>query len=179
MRYDIIIIGGDDRDAELGIRLLESGKSCALICRGRISGDTSRELFRQRGGVLMMGDGVSKVEFDGNAVCCIYTEALRDTPLQAGAYVLCSGRFFTRGLLSDMDKVFEPVFGCDVKYDPDRSRWCAEDFYAKQPFESYGVVCGSDGKAVVNGQSISNLYVCGSILCDGQDKSEEVCKSIM
>ena len=107
MRYDVIIIGGGDGDATLGLKILEAGKSCALLCEGRISEDKTREAFRSAGGVLLMGDRVREVKWESDTkVEALFTENLGDTPLQAGCFVLCSGRFFTRGLKSDMEKVF-------------------------------------------------------------------------
>ena len=105
MRYDVIIIGGGDGDATLGLKILEAGKSCALLCEGRISEDKTREAFRSAGGVLLMGDRVREVKWESDTkVEALFTDNLGDTPLQAGCFVLCSGRFFTRGLKSDMER---------------------------------------------------------------------------
>ncbi len=177
MRYDVVIIGGDDIDARLGIKALESDKTCVLICVGRISEDHNREEFRQKGGTLLMGDRVSRVEWSSsNEIKAVFTENMGNTPLEAGVFVLCSGRFFTRGLVSDREKVFEPIFDLDVKFWKDRSLWCVEDFFAPQPFESFGVVSSPSGHAIKNGEQITNLLVSGSILCDGQNNEETVCK---
>ena len=178
MRQDVIIIGGGQQDAALAQRLLEAGKKVLLICEGRKSEDRSREDFRRAGGTLLSGDKLSRVEWseDGSRVEAIYTEGLEDTPLRAEAYVLCSGRFFTRGLLSEEDRVWEPLFGVDVKYLKDSATWCVQDFFSPQPFESFGVIVGEDGKAFKHGKTIENLYAAGDILCDGTDNLEELCR---
>ena len=181
MRADVIIIGGGQQDAALATRLLEAGKKVLLIFEGRKSEDRSREEFRVKGGSLLAGDKVCRVDWaeDGSRVEAIYTEGLEDTALRAEAYVLCSGRFFTRGLLSEEDRVWEPVFGVDVKYLKDSSQWCDPDFFAPQPFESFGVIPSKDCKALKDGKEIENLYVTGDILCDGIDNTEELCKRII
>lgn len=180
MRADVIIIGGGQQDAALATRLLEAGKKVILIFEGRKSEDKSREEFRAKGGTLLAGDKVSRVEWseDGQRVEAIYTRGLEDTPLRADHYVLCSGRFFTRGLLSEEDRVWEPVFGVDVKYLKDSSKWCVQDFFAPQPFEAFGVIPSENCKALKGGKEIENLYVTGDILCDGIDNLEELCKKI-
>ena len=178
MKSDVIIIGGGEGDALLGMQVLSKGQSCVLICPGRISEDTSREEFRSKGGVLLLSDSVSRVNWSSDTkIESLNTANLGSTSLSADKYVLCSGRFFSRGLISDMNGVYEPVFGLDVKYDSDRSRWCVEDFFATQPFESFGVL-SKEGRALKNGRAVENLYVCGDILCDGQDNKEWICKII-
>ncbi len=166
MKFDVIIIGGGRGDAAVGLEVLSQGRTCALICPGRISEDASREQFRSAGGVLLLSDAVSKVKWtsEGN-VAGIYTQKLGSTILTADRFILCSGRFFSRGLVSDMNGIYEPVFGLDVRYEKDRSLWCSQDFFAAQPFEKFGVQT-LDGKALKGGKTIENLYVTGEILGD-------------
>ena len=177
MKHDIIIIGGDSSDALLAKSMVEKGYRTLLICGGRLSADNSREEFRKAGGTLLMSDKVSEVEWDGAKIAALKTENLKSTRLQADRYILCSGRFFTRGLLSDDSRIWEPVFGVDVQFEPDRSKWCNEDFFAEQPFESFGVEVAADGRALKNGAVVENLWVCGEVLCDKQDNKELICKS--
>ncbi len=180
MKYDVVIIGGDDIDARLGIKVIESGRTCALICAGRISEDHSREDFRKMGGTLLLGDKVNRVEWSSSReVKSLFTDNLGGTPIEADIFVLCSGRFFTRGLVSDMERIFEPIFDLDVKFEKDRSLWCVEDFFAPQPFETFGVVSSPNGYALKGGEQITNLMVIGSILCDGQNNEEIVCANMI
>ena len=87
MRADVIIIGGGQQDAALATRLLEAGKKVLLIFEGRNSEDRSREEFRAKGGSLLAGDKVCRVDWaeDGSRVEAIYTEGLEDTALRAEA----------------------------------------------------------------------------------------------
>ena len=97
----------------------------------------------------------------------------------ASVYVLATGRFFTRGLVSDMNSIRESVFGADVQFDPDPSRWCVEDFFAAQPFESFGVVVDEDQHPLKNGKAIVNLYAAGGILAGCVDNTEQICRKII
>lgn len=177
MKYDIIIIGGDPGDAALAKALLEKGHKTLLICSGRLSADNSREEFRKAGGTLLLGDSVANVQWQDGKPVSISTENLKTTTLQADTFILCSGRFFTRGLLSDDTHIWEPVFGCDVQFDADRSRWCDDDFFSEQPFESFGVMVNAEGKVLRGGEVVDNLWACGGILCDKQDNWELICRN--
>ena len=166
MKFDVIIIGGGRGDAAAGLEVLSRGLTCALICPGRISEDSTREQFRLAGGVLLLSDSVKEVEWTSDGrVEGVYTQNLGTTLLEADRFILCSGRFFSRGLVSDRNGIYEPVFGLDVRYEKDRSLWCSQDFFAAQPFEKFGVET-LDGKALKGGKTIENLYVIGEILCD-------------
>lgn len=166
MKFDVIIIGGGRGDAAAGLEVLSRGLTCALICPGRISGDSAREQFRLAGGVLLLSDFVKEIRWTSDGrVEGVYTQNLGSTLLEADKFILCSGRFFSRGLVSDRNGVYEPVFALDVRYEKDRSLWCSPDFFAAQPFEKFGVET-LDGKALKGGKSIENLYVIGEILGD-------------
>lgn len=178
MKYDVIIIGGGKGDALIGLNALKAGKTCLLICEGRISEDKSREDFRKHGGTLLFGDKIKEVKWSPSMqeIECVYTQNLEDTKLESDCFILCSGRFFTKGLVSNRFGVYESVFGVDVKYLEDRALWCVEDFFSEQPFESFGVIVNPEWKAFKNNLVISNLYVAGEILCDKQNNIEEICK---
>ena len=166
MKFDVIIIGGDRCDAVEGLRYIKEGKSVCLIAEGgHLDSPEDRVAFAHAGGTLLLGDSVARVEWaaDGS-VAAIFTANLGNTPLTAPTYILASGRFFTKGLCSDMDKVWEPVFGADVKFGEDPSKWCSEDFFAPQPFESFGVLTSKDGHVLKGGEPIVNLIACGSII---------------
>lgn len=166
MKFDVIIIGGDRCDAAEGLRYIKEGKSVCLIAEGgHLDSPEDRLAFAHKGGTLLLGDSVARVEWtEDGSVARLFTVNLGGTPLEAPLYILASGRFFTKGLCSDMDKVWEPVFGVDVRFGEDPSKWCSEDFFAPQPFESFGVIADSEGHALKDGRPVSNLIACGSIL---------------
>ena len=180
MKYDVIIAGGDPADVKIAMAALAAGKNCCLIAEGRLSGEGGRNAFAQAGGVLLLGDHIASVEWaEDGSVAALYTANLGDERLLASVYVLATGRFFTRGLVSDMNSIRESVFGADVQFDPDPSRWCVEDFFAAQPFESFGVVVDEDQHPLKNGKAIVNLYAAGGILAGCVDNTEQICRKII
>ena len=84
--------------------------------------------------------------------------------LEAAEFVLATGRFFSRGLVADMEGVREPLFGADVDFPADRSKWFDPDFFAPQPFESFGVKTDKAGKILKDGKPVENVYAVGKIL---------------
>ena len=92
------------------------------------------------------------------------SRSLGPDAIVAGSYVLATGRFYNGGLVADMDRVYEPLFGLDVEYEKDRSKWFDPDFFAPQPFLSFGVRVDADGHPSVQGVTVNNLLVKGEIL---------------
>ena len=167
MKFDVIIIGGDRKDAEVGLYWIIEKKSVCLIAKGGLIGVSPEERARfvQAGGTLLCSDAVKKVEWnEDGSVKRLFTENFGDTPLEAERYILASGRFVSGGLKSDMEKVWEPVFGADVEYDKDPEKWCDEDFFAPQPFEKFGVKTLAPNMVLKDGKPIKNLQAFGDII---------------
>ena len=76
-------------------------------------------------------------------------------------YILASGSYFGHGLIADIEKIIEPVFGADVLFDADRNSWYDKDFFARQNYIGFGVATDGSFK---DGSAIGNLYASGSIL---------------
>ncbi len=184
MRFDTVIIGGGLAGATAGVELLRAGSKVAIVSEGLSMHETPMARFISSGGTLLPGDSVVSGDWDGEGrLLRVRTRNLEDTPLEADSFILCTGKFFSRGLVSTMDRVYEPLFGCDVSYDPDREGWCHPDFFGKQPFESFGVVTDSRGRVLFGGKPAENLYAAGEIL-SGDDvdivkSAVEVCKNLI
>ncbi len=169
MRFDVIIMGGGPAGTGIGLALQKAGRKCLVVAEGLSINPSKRSEFVACGGTLLPGDSVVGGEFDGNVLRNVRTENLVGTILEADFFVLATGRFFSRGLVSTMDGIFEPVFGCDVRYEQDREKWVNPDFYADQPFEQFGVVTDDCGRVRVEGVTIDNLYAAGEILAGPAD----------
>jgi glycerol-3-phosphate dehydrogenase subunit B len=143
-----------------------------------ISGIRAQYLLKQRfmelGGTYMLGDTVNKVDFDDNRVNKIYTVNHGDIPLRGNEYVLCSGSFFSQGLMALPNDVIDPVCGLDIDYVPDRKQWFSEKMFDKQRFESFGIKTNSKFQAIKGGIAIENMHVCGASL-GGFDALKEGC----
>ena len=105
------------------------------------------------------------------------------TLLYADNFFLCTGKFFSKGIVSTMDKVYEPVFGCDVQYEKDSSKWVTGSFADPQPFMSFGVITDPEGRVSVNGETVTNLYAAGEILAGSnvniEESVSEVCRRLI
>lgn len=178
MKFDVVIIGGGLAGCTAGLELVRKGKGCVIVSEGLSLNDTPRKEYLAAGGVLLPGDGVTGGEWKGNRLECVFTRNLGQTRLEADNFILATGKFFSKGLVATMDRIYESIFGCDVRYDKDRDKWCAEDFSDEQPFESFGVITDSSGLVYINGEKAENLYAAGEILEGRPDIKESALKVV-
>lgn len=120
--------------------------------------------FVTLGGVYMLGDHVLNAELEGYKVKKVFSRNHGDIPFTAKNYVLATGSYFSQGLLSTNNSVFEPVFNLDVAFTSDRQEWYQQDMFDKQPYQSFGVRTTECFKGLKNGKEFENLYVAGAIL---------------
>ena len=182
MKFDVVIIGGGLAGMTAATTLQQGGLRCAVVAEGLSLSGTSREAYIAAGGTLLAGDRVTGGRIVNGRLLDVTTEKLGDVTLEARAFILATGKFFSRGILADMDKVYEPVFGLDVQYDPDRSNWFSPSFSAPQRFLEFGVVT-EDGCAVKDGVRIENLFPAGEVLAGlssaGSDATGEITQSAL
>ena len=182
MKFDVIIIGGGLAGMTAGVGLLRAGRSVAAVSEGLSMHETPAAEFIALGGTFLPGDSVLRGEWDGDRLLRVFTRNLEDTPLAADAFILSTGKFFSRGLVATMDSVAEPVFGCDVFWEKDRDKWCDPDFFAPQPFERFGVLTSPDGRVFRGGREAENLYAAGEILAGEVDivkTANDVCRNLI
>ena len=129
-----------------------------------------KRAYEQAGGTFLMGDEAVAPVMDEGHVKALRTLNLGAHLLQADHYILATGSFFSKGLASSMQKIYEPLFGLDIFHDPDRTRWYDLDFFAPQAYGRFGVETDRHFRALKDGKVIDNLYVAGSVLahCDAQ-----------
>lgn len=163
MKFDVIIIGGGLAGMTAATALQEAGLRCAVVAEGLSLHNAPRRGFSAAGGTMLAGDRVVSGRFAGDRLVAVRTEKLGDVELEAENFVLATGKYFSRGLVADMDRVYEPLFGLDVEYDEDRSTWFDPSFAAPQKFLEFGVK-SLDGRAVKDGAVIANLYPAGEVL---------------
>ncbi|MBD5204776.1 MAG: glycerol-3-phosphate dehydrogenase subunit GlpB [Bacteroidales bacterium] len=123
-----------------------------------------RDLFIRLGGEFMPGDTVVKGEFEKNRLKKIYTVNFGDMPLEAENFVISTGSFFGHGLIADMERIYEPALGLDLNVKGGRTEWYKKDFYASQPYMTYGVITDSRFRPSRHGETIENLYATGALL---------------
>jgi glycerol-3-phosphate dehydrogenase subunit B len=123
-----------------------------------------RRYFQELGGVYMLGDSAVGYKVDGDNISHLYTVNHADIPFVANNFVLATGSYFSGGLVADMNKVYEPLFGADVWQLSNRDEWYERDIFRGQAYESFGVETDAEFRAMRGGRVVGNLYVAGAAL---------------
>jgi len=131
-----------------------------------------KDYFIKLGGMYFLGDEVTEGIFEDNKLTAVKTVNHQDITMRADNFVLATGSFFSKGLISNQNKVIEPIFNLDVDADSDRKNWCDEQFFNDQAFMHYGVSIDADFHATLGGKSIENLYVAGSSISGANSLKE-------
>ena len=120
--------------------------------------------FEVLGGTFLMGDEVTSAAMHEGIVSSVTTRNLDTARLFADHFILATGGYFSKGLVSTPTLVNEPLFGLDIDYPEDRNAWYDPDFFADQPYLNFGVKTDESLRAVKDGVPLQNLYAIGSIL---------------
>lgn len=123
-----------------------------------------KRYFQKLGGTYMLGDSVTGGEFEGDRLKAVTTRNHGDFRFEADNFILASGGLFSKGLVSDMNAVREPVFGLDVDYLTGRSQWYDRNMFEAQPYMAFGVSVGKNFHVLRNGTRVDNLYAAGAVL---------------
>lgn len=163
------VLGVDCRD---GVKRLEKrlNRSVAVVATlppsvpGIQVQTLLRRYFQELGGVYMLGDSAVGYKVDGDNISHLYTVNHADIPFVANNFVLATGSYFSGGLVADMNKVYEPLFGADVWQLSNRDEWYERDIFRGQAYESFGVETDAEFRAMRGGRVVGNLYVAGAAL---------------
>ncbi len=128
-----------------------------------------REWLVGRGVRFLLGHPVSKVFIEGRR--CGRLE-VANPPLvnfySADHYILATGRFISRGLVADRERIYEPLFGLPVVQPSSHEDWFGKSFWGdlSHPVHEAGVLINSSFRPTdENGSPIlDNVRVAGSIL---------------
>lgn len=123
-----------------------------------------RDLFIRLDGEFLPGDTVKRGEITDGRLRRIFTVNLGDMPLEADNFVISTGSFFGHGLIADMEHIYEPALGLDLNVSKGRTAWYDKDFYAPQPYMTFGVVTDEDFHPSSHGRTVGNLYATGALL---------------
>lgn len=126
---------------------------------------TLKAEFEKAGGRFLLGDTVTDAVFgqDGK-IESIETANFGDLRMYADNFVLATGSFFSKGMIATPEKVYEPVFGIDLTFGEKREDWFDRNFWNRQDYISYGAKVNSSLNPSIDGMTINNLYVAGSLL---------------
>ncbi|OOF58588.1 glycerol-3-phosphate dehydrogenase subunit GlpB [Rodentibacter myodis] len=128
-----------------------------------------RRQFESLGGLMMNGDSALNAHFEGNRVQGITTRLHENEEITADHFVLASGSFFSKGLVAEFDKIYEPVFESDIIgvagfNNKDRLTWTDSRFSHSQPYQSAGVAINRHCQVQKCGQFLTNLYAIGNVI---------------
>jgi glycerol-3-phosphate dehydrogenase subunit B len=133
-----------------------------------------KQAFLRLGGIYMLGDTVDHVSYEGSRVTAAHTVNHGDIPMRGDEFVLCSGSFFSQGLVALPDNVIDPICGLDVDALPDRQQWYSANVFDRQKYLSFGICTDPSFCGMRAGEPVTNLHVCGASL-GGFDAMKEGC----
>ncbi|MCX8125076.1 MAG: glycerol-3-phosphate dehydrogenase subunit GlpB [Spirochaetes bacterium] len=123
--------------------------------------------FAQLGGVFIAGDKVVRADIKEDVVQAVYTANHPENPLEAKFYILSTGSFFSGGMVSEFNNMYEPIFNLKLHFEPERRQWYSPQFFYthSHPFLEYGVITDENLRPYdSNNNIIQNVYCCGAIL---------------
>ena len=119
------------------------------------------------GGDYISGDKAESGKYNGNTLEKIITRGSGSAGISADFFVLATGSFFTGGLASEFNDIFEPVLGLKVKNGKSENDWYNDSFFDKKshPFLEYGVETNKKlNPKNSEGKTVKNLFCAGSVL---------------
>lgn len=160
-------------EAKLGIEVFEVPATPPSLPGVRLE-DRLFEAFDEAGGRFESGNPV--VSFDGqDRIEAVYVDK-QDAriPFSADQFILATGGLVGKGVESDREHVYEPIFDCRVAHPDDRYDWFDEDVFGAHPFPGFGVDPDSELRPLDAGGSpeFENLRAAGSVL-GGHDFAAE------
>lgn len=123
-----------------------------------------RRRFQALGGFHFQSDFVTEGEIKGGRVQFVKTHNMVDERMEADNFILATGSFMSRGLRSNYQEVWEPIFRLDVDSAAERKDWHNDQFFTAQHFMTFGIRTDDKLHALKDGKAIENLYAAGSVL---------------
>jgi len=128
-----------------------------------------KEWLIQKGVTFLLGHSISKASIKGKK--CERIEVFH-APISASylsdCYILSTGRFIGGGLVSDEEKIFEPIFNLPVVQPQSREGWFEKSFFDTLPYPIHhaGILTDPSFRPInEKGELIfENVWVAGSIL---------------
>lgn len=123
-----------------------------------------RRAFERAGGTYLIGDSVKEGIMQGSRLQSVKTVNLGSTCLEADEFIICTGSFFSQGLVATPNEIIEPVFGLDVDQTAERTSRYNKNFFGDQPYMKFGVSTDSDFRVSIKGKVVENLRASGALL---------------
>ena len=174
------ILGDDHTDAvraaledKLGSEVFEVPMGPSLP--GLRLEDRLFEALDESGASFETGNPVVDYDADGDTIERIYIEKNgAKIPNSADQYILATGGLVGKGVESDREEVYEPIFDCHIEHGEDRYDWFDTDAFGDHPFAGFGVETDETLRPLTAAESVQfdNLRAAGSVL-GGYDYAAE------
>jgi glycerol-3-phosphate dehydrogenase subunit B len=89
-----------------------------------------------------------------------------EVPHRADQYVLATGGLVGKGVESERERVFEPIFDCHVPHAADRYEWFVDDVFGDQPYAQFGLPVDRELRPLDAGDEpeFRNLRAAGAVV---------------
>ena len=155
-----------DLEAHLGVPVFEVPMGPPSLPGLRLE-DRFVGALESAGANVTTGNPVVDYEAADGAIEAVYVEKNgQRTPYNADAFVLATGGLVGKGIDSDRDGVYEPVFDCHVPHPDDRYDWSDEAAFGEHALARFGVTVDDDLRPQTSGgePEFDNLRAAGSVL---------------
>ncbi len=87
-------------------------------------------------------------------------------PHRADQYILATGGLVGKGVKSERESVFEPIFDCHVSHAEDRYDWFVDDVFGDQPYAQFGLAADRELRPLDadDEPEFENLRAAGAVL---------------
>jgi len=129
--------------------------------------DALFEALDEAGASIETGNPVEGYETENGAIEKVYIEKNgAKIPNSADQYILATGGLVGKGINSDREHVYEPVFGCHIDHSEDRYDWFDTEAFGDHSFASFGVQTDSQLRPLDESGELEfeNLRAAGSVL---------------
>jgi len=121
----------------------------------------------ESGASFETGNPVVDFDADGDRIETVYIEKNgARIPNSADQYILATGGLVGKGIESDREEVYEPIFDCHIEHGEDRYEWFDGDAFGDHPFASFGVETDETLRPLTANSAVQyeNLRAAGSVL---------------
>lgn len=161
-------------EAELGVPVFEVPMGPPSLPGMRLE-DRLYEALDAEGVHVESGNPVVGYSEDEGRITAVSVDrGRREVPYHAEQFVLATGGLVGKGIDSDREGVFEPVFDCHVPQPGERYEWFHDEVFDDQPYARFGVAVDAGLRPLdpEGDPEFSNLRAAGAVL-GGYDLARE------
>ena len=129
--------------------------------------DALFEALDEAGASFETGNPVVEHDADGDTIETVYIEKNgAKIPNSADQYILATGGLVGKGVESNREEVYEPIFDCHIEHGEDRYDWFDTDAFGDHPFAGFGVETDETLRPLTADDAVQfdNLRAAGSVL---------------